>query len=100
MRVDKLLRWKFLGQVAEQVEEYDSSVDAIGMPLFSGSMAFACAYTAVSISGGGGIPQVMGFALGAFGSILGYATLVSCIASVVYARQETELPANYRRVED
>jgi hypothetical protein len=91
-------RWVFLGEVAEAVEGYDSAADAIGMPLLGWAVASLLWIGTIEIGAyAAGGPILTRFAQFGGAIIAGVFTGVAAVhicASVVYATERTELPAN------
>jgi len=91
-------RWVVLGEVAKAVEEYESAADAIAMPVFGCAATMLLWIGTLEIGaytvGGPIASSIAQFGAAVIAGTSTAVTAVSICASVVYATERTELPAN------
>lgn len=98
MNLYRRFKWAFLGIVAEEVHDLDDTIEAVVLPPLAAVVAAGMWYFAHGmLTSGELLLEVVGVLATAIASTFTVLSVIAVSASVVYARQETELPENVGR---
>lgn len=94
MNILQRMHWWLTGEIAEMVVDYDSVGEAIGLPVVAwvaSSAMMVGAHTAQSGSYWWGVLAAVWYL---FAAIMGFIALLATAATVVYVREQTEIPVD------